>query len=56
MRIGEEKEITINLAPHTMETLERAAEKRSMNMQAFIRVILNEWALRCEQMANEKDR
>ena len=56
MKIGEEKEIMIQLAPHTMESLERAAENRNMNLQAFIRVILNEWALRCEQMANEKDR
>ena len=30
MRIGEEKEITIKLAPHTMESLEEAAKEKGM--------------------------
>ena len=56
MKIGEEKEVTINLAPHTLESLEEAAEKRGMSLPGFIRLVLNEWALRYEQLKNEKDR
>ena len=56
MKIGEEKEVTINLAPHTLESLEEAAEKRGMSLPVFIRMVLNEWALRYEQLRNKKDR
>lgn len=56
MRIGEEKEITIMLAPHTLESLEEAAKGKGMEPAAFIRLIVNEWALRYEQIKNKKDR
>ena len=56
MKIGESKEITIQLAPHTLESLEEAAKNKEMNIPAFIRLVLNEWALRYEQLKNEKSR
>ena len=56
MRIGEEKEIAVKLAPHTMESLEEAAKAKGMEPAAFIRLVMNEWALRYEQLKNRKDR
>ena len=56
MKIDEEKEVTINLAPHTLESLKEAAEKREISLPVFIRLVLNEWALRYEQIKNKKDR
>lgn len=55
MRIGEEKEITIKLEPHTMESLEEAAKEKGMEPETFIRLVMNEWALRYEQLKNKKD-
>ena len=55
MRIGEEKEITIKLAQHTMESLEEAAKEKGMEPATFIRLVMNEWALRYEQLKNKKD-
>lgn len=56
MRIGEEKEIAVQLVPHTLDTLEQAAKEKDMKVPALIRVIINEWALKYEQLKNEKDR
>ena len=56
MKVGEERELSICLAPHTMESLEEAAKEKEMSLPVFIRLVLNEWALRYEQIKNEKDR
>ena len=56
MRINEDVEMTIKLAPHTMEALEEASKEKGMDLQMMIRLVLNEWALRNEQLKNKKDR
>ena len=56
MEAGQEKELKISLAPHTLETLEEASEKKGMSLQVLTRLIMNEWALRYEQQKKEKDR
>lgn len=44
----ERKEITISVVPEVLETLEAAAAKRNLDLQVFIRLILNEWVLKYE--------
>lgn len=56
MNIGEEKEIKVMLAPHTLESLGEAAKGKGMEPETFIRLVMNEWALRYEQIKNKKDR
>ena len=56
MKINEDMEITVKLAPHTIETLAEIAEDRKMEIPMLIRLIINEWALKNEQLKNKKDR
>ena len=42
----ERKEIRIDLLAETMKILEEGATEQGIELQAFIQLILNEWALR----------
>ena len=46
-----EKEITIKVPEATLRTIKKAAEKKNVETENAIRLILNEWAMR-ERIAN----
>ena len=49
-----EKEITIILEEKDLKQLKEAADKRGIDLQPFVKLILSEWMY--NNMMNEKDR
>ena len=44
----EMKKITVEIPQKTVEILEKSAKVKEMDLQVFIRFLLNEWAMRSE--------